>query len=133
MRPVDGQIMLAAYRARLGNIATAHLADGRHILDVPPLDRHYVHVRYRPLWDSPLNRGLSPSGSPSSKRGGGASSPTAGVVLVADPGLRGALPMLPGGTVENTDPTPEDTLHHEAAEEAQLTQTGMVRLDSRRA
>lgn len=37
--------MLAAYRARLGHTATAHLADGRHILDAPALDRHNVHVR----------------------------------------------------------------------------------------
>ncbi|MCZ0975885.1 NUDIX hydrolase [Streptomyces albulus] len=36
--------------------------------------------------------------------------------------------MLPGGTVEKTDPTPEDTLHREAAEEAQLTLTDPVRL-----
>ncbi|MFH9562320.1 NUDIX domain-containing protein [Streptomyces globisporus] len=50
------------------------------------------------------------------------------VVLVADPGPRGALPMLPGGTVESTDATPEDTLHREAAEEAQLTLTDPVRL-----
>ncbi|MEU6183027.1 NUDIX hydrolase [Streptomyces coeruleorubidus] len=64
LRPVDGQIMLAAYRARLGNTATAHLADGRHILDVPALDRHDVHVRYRPLWDNPLNRGPVPGPLP---------------------------------------------------------------------
>ncbi|WP_234316383.1 hypothetical protein [Streptomyces sp. NRRL F-6676] len=57
---MDGQIMLAAYRARLGNTAAAHLADGRHILDVPALDRRDVHVRYRPLWDSPLHRGPVP-------------------------------------------------------------------------
>ncbi|MEV3950663.1 NUDIX hydrolase [Streptomyces halstedii] len=50
------------------------------------------------------------------------------VVLVADPGPRGALPMLPGGTVEATDATPEDTLHREAAEEAQLTLADPVRL-----
>ncbi|MGW4572953.1 NUDIX domain-containing protein [Streptomyces tendae] len=36
--------------------------------------------------------------------------------------------MLPGGTVETTDATPEDTLHREAAEEAQLTLTDPVRL-----
>ncbi|MFC8285088.1 MULTISPECIES: NUDIX domain-containing protein [Streptomyces] len=78
LRPVDGQIMLAAYRARLGITATAHLADGRHILDVPPLDRHDVHVRYRPMWDSPLNRAPVPSGSPCSKPGRGASFPTEG-------------------------------------------------------
>lgn len=64
LRPVDGQIMLAAYRARLGNTATAHLADGRHILDVPALDHHDVHVRYRPLWDSPLNPGPVPERLP---------------------------------------------------------------------
>ncbi|MER6338109.1 MULTISPECIES: NUDIX domain-containing protein [Streptomyces] len=34
----------------------------------------------------------------------------------------------PGGTVETTDATPEDTLHREAAEEAQLTLTDPVRL-----
>ncbi|MET7457226.1 NUDIX domain-containing protein [Streptomyces sp. NPDC005574] len=99
LRPVDGQIMLAAYRARLGNTATAHLADGRHILDIP-LDRHDVHVSYR----SPCGTALSiaapsPSGSPCSKPGRGASSPTAG-----------------------------STLHREAAEEAQLTLTDPVRL-----
>ncbi len=64
LRPVDAQIMLAAYRARLGNTATAHLADGQHILDVPALDRHDVQVRYRPLWDSPLNRGPVPERLP---------------------------------------------------------------------
>ncbi|MFG2593117.1 NUDIX domain-containing protein [Streptomyces sp. NPDC048438] len=64
LRPVDGQIMLAAYRARLGNTATAHLADGRHTLDVPPLDHHDVHVRFRPMWDSPLNRGPVPERLP---------------------------------------------------------------------
>lgn len=36
--------------------------------------------------------------------------------------------MLPGGTVEKADATPEDTLHREAAEEAQLTLTEPVRL-----
>ncbi|WP_331751762.1 NUDIX hydrolase (plasmid) [Streptomyces sp. NBC_00723] len=113
LRPVDAQIMLAAYRARLGNTATVHLADGRHILDVPALDRHDVHLRYRPLWDNPLNRSPVPDGR---------------VVLVADPGPLGALPMLPGGTVEKTDATPEDSLHREAAEEAQLTLTDPVRL-----
>ncbi|MET9827244.1 MULTISPECIES: NUDIX domain-containing protein [Streptomyces] len=34
----------------------------------------------------------------------------------------------PGGTMETTDPTPEDTLHREAAEEAQLALTDPVRL-----
>ncbi|MEU8729365.1 NUDIX domain-containing protein [Streptomyces tendae] len=47
---------------------------------------------------------------------------------MADPGPRGALPMLPGGTVESTDATPEDTLRREAAEEAQLTLADPVRL-----
>ncbi|MFH9612934.1 NUDIX domain-containing protein [Streptomyces pratensis] len=64
LRRIDGRIMLAAYRARLGNTATAHLADGRHILDVPALDRHNVHVRYRPMWDSPLNRDPVPDRLP---------------------------------------------------------------------
>ncbi|MFF6996929.1 NUDIX domain-containing protein [Streptomyces sp. NPDC008313] len=128
LRPVDGQIMLAAYRARLGNTATAHLADGRHILDVPALDRHDVHVRYRPLWDSPLNRGPVPEWLPVQQAWAWCFVPDGRVVLVADPGSRGALPMLPGGTVETTDTTPEDTLHREAAEEAQLTLADPVRL-----
>ncbi|MFF2506317.1 NUDIX domain-containing protein [Streptomyces sp. NPDC058067] len=128
LRPVDGQIMVAAYRARLGNTATAHLADGRHILDVPALDRHDVHVRYRPLWDSPLNRGPVPEGLPVQQAWAWCFVPDGRVVVVADPGLRGALPMLPGGTVESTDATPEDTLHREAAEEAQLSLTDPVRL-----
>ena len=128
LRPVDGQIMLAAYRARLGNTATAQLADGRHILDVPALDRHDVHVRYRPLWDSPLNRGPVPERLPVQQAWAWCFVPDGRVVLVADPGPRGALPMLPGGTVESTDATPEDTLHREAAEEAQLTLADPVRL-----
>ncbi|MET8590504.1 NUDIX hydrolase [Streptomyces sp. NPDC005078] len=128
LRPVDGQIMLAAYRARLGNTATAHLADGRHILDVPALDHHDVHVRYRPLWDSPLNRGPVPERLPVQQAWAWCFVPDGRVVLVADPGPRGALPMLPGGTVEKTDGTAEDTLHREAAEEAQLTLTDPVRL-----
>ncbi|MFI0721892.1 NUDIX domain-containing protein [Streptomyces sp. NPDC021224] len=128
MRSVDGQIMLAAYRARLGNTATAHLADGLHILDVPALDRHDVHVRYRPLWDSPLNLGPVPDHLPVQQAWGWCFVPDGRVVLVADPGPRGALPMLPGGTVESTDTTPEATFHREAAEEAQLTLTDPVRL-----
>ncbi|MFF7899638.1 NUDIX hydrolase [Streptomyces sp. NPDC088817] len=126
--PVDGQIMLAAYRARLGGTATAHLADGRHILEAPALDRHDVHVRYRPLWDSPLDRGTVPERLPVQQAWAWCFVPDGRVVLVADPGPRGALPMLPGGTVEKTDTTPEDTLHREAAEEAQLTLTDPVRL-----
>ncbi|NEB88929.1 NUDIX hydrolase [Streptomyces anulatus] len=128
LRPVDGQIMLAAYRARLGNTATAHLADGRHILDVPPLDRHDVHVRYRPMWDSPLNRAPVPERLPVRQAWSWCFVPDGRIVLVADPAPRGALPMLPGGTVEKTDTTPEATLHREAAEEAQLTLTDPVRL-----
>ncbi|MEU9613599.1 NUDIX hydrolase [Streptomyces sp. NPDC048209] len=128
LRSVDGQIMLAAYRARLGNTATAHLADGQHILDVPALDHHDVHVRYRPMWDSPLNHGPVPERLPVQQAWAWCFVPDGRVVLVADPGPRGALPMLPGGTVESTDATPEDTLHREAAEEAQLTLTDPVRL-----
>ncbi|MFJ8886570.1 NUDIX hydrolase [Streptomyces sp. NPDC102402] len=128
LRPVDGQIMLAAYRARLGNTATAHLADGRPTLDVPPLDHHDVHVRFRPMWDSPLNRGPVPGRLPVQQAWAWCFVPDGRIVLVADPGPRGALPMLPGGTVEKTDTTPEDTLHREAAEEAQLTLTDPVRL-----
>ncbi|WP_395577185.1 NUDIX domain-containing protein [Streptomyces sp. BK79] len=128
LRPVDGQIMLAAYRARLGNTATAHLADGRHILDVPALDRHDVHVRHRPLWDSPLHRRPVPERLPVRQAWAWCFIPDGRVVVVADPGPRGALPMLPGGTVESTDTTPEDTLRREAAEEARLTLTDPVRL-----
>ncbi|MFG3384201.1 NUDIX domain-containing protein [Streptomyces sp. NPDC047999] len=54
--------------------------------------------------------------------------PDGRIVLVTDPGPRGALPMLPGGTVESTDAAPEDALHREAAEEAQLTLADPVRL-----
>ncbi|MFD8957196.1 NUDIX domain-containing protein, partial [Streptomyces anulatus] len=128
LRPIDGQIMLAAYRARLGNTTTAHLADGQHILDVPPLDHHDVHVRYRPMWDSPLNRAPVPERLPVQQAWSWCFVPDGRIVLVADPAPRGALPMLPGGTVEKTDTTPEDTLHREAAEEAQLTLTDPVRL-----
>ncbi|MGW1185695.1 NUDIX domain-containing protein [Streptomyces drozdowiczii] len=128
LRPVDAQIMLAAYRARLGNTTTAHLADGQHILDVPALDRHDIHVRYRPLWDSPLNRDPVPELFPVQQAWAWCFVPDGRVVLVADPGPRGALPMLPGGTVESTDATPEDTLRREAAEEAQLTLSDPVRL-----
>lgn len=126
--PVDGQIMLAAYRARLGTTGTAHLADGQHILKVPALDRHDVHVRYRPLWDSPLRRTPLPDQLPVQQAWAWCFVPDGRVVLVADPGPKGALPMLPGGTVEKTDTTPEDTLHREAAEEAQLTLADPVRL-----
>ncbi|WP_256090261.1 NUDIX hydrolase [Actinacidiphila rubida] len=126
--PVDAQTMLAAYRARLGNTATAHLADGRHILDVPALDRLDIHVRYRPLWDSPLHRGPVPGHLPVQQSWAWCFVPDGRVVVVADPGPNGALPMLPGGTVDSTDATPEDTLHREAVEEAQLTLTDPVRL-----
>ncbi|MFD7862251.1 NUDIX domain-containing protein [Streptomyces sp. NPDC059783] len=128
LRPVDGQIMLAAYRARLGNTATAHLADGRHIIGVPALDRHDVHVRYRPMWDSPLHREPVPEQLPVQQAWAWCFVPDGRVVVVADPGPRGALPMLPGGTVEATDATAEDALHREAAEEGQLTLADPVRL-----
>ncbi|WP_435240117.1 NUDIX hydrolase [Streptomyces sp. YPW6] len=128
LRPVDAQIMLAAYRVRLGHTATAHLADGRHILDVPALDRHNVHVRYRPLWDSPLNRDPVPDRLPVRQAWSWCFMPDGRVVLVADPGPRGALPMLPGGTVESSDARPEQALRREAAEEAQLALTDPVRL-----
>ncbi|MEV0778441.1 NUDIX hydrolase [Streptomyces sp. NPDC050428] len=126
--PVDGQIMLAAYRARLGATGSAHLADGQHILKVPALDRHDVHVRYRPMWDSPLRRTPVPGQLPVQQAWAWCFVPDGRVVLVADPGPSGALPMLPGGTVEKTDTTPEDTLRREAVEEAQLTLADPVRL-----
>ncbi|MFJ6433326.1 NUDIX hydrolase [Streptomyces sp. NPDC091416] len=128
LRPVDGKIMLAAYRARLGDTATAHLADGRHVLGIPALDRLDVHVRYRPMWDSPLNRGPVPTHLPVQQAWAWCFIPDGRVVVVADPGPRGALPMLPGGTVESADTTPENTLHREAAEEGQLTLADPVRL-----
>ncbi|NEC65912.1 NUDIX hydrolase [Streptomyces sp. SID9727] len=128
LRPVDGQIMLAAYRARLGNTATAHLADGRHIIGAPALDRHDVHVRYRPLWDSPLHHEPVPEHLPVQQAWAWCFVPDGRVVVVADPGPQGALPMLPGGTVEATDATAENTLHREAAEEGQLTLADPVRL-----
>lgn len=93
--PVDGQIMLAAYRARLGDAGTAHLADGRHILDVPALDRHDVHVRHRPMWDSPLRRPPSPTNSPYGKPGRGASSPTAGSCSLPTPAPAVRCPCCP--------------------------------------
>ncbi|MEU7339636.1 NUDIX hydrolase [Streptomyces sp. NPDC007074] len=126
LRPVDGQIMLAAYRARLGNTGTAHLADGRHILHVPALDRNDVHVRYRPLWNSPLHRGPVPTQMPVQQAWAWCFVPDGRVV--ADPDPTGALPMLPSGTIETTEATPEDTVHREAAEEAQLTLADPVRL-----
>ncbi|MFI7382804.1 NUDIX domain-containing protein [Streptomyces sp. NPDC049813] len=128
LRPADGRLMLAAYRARLGHTGTAHLADGRHVLGVPVLDRLDVHVRHRPLWDRPLRPGTVPDGLHVRQAWGWCFLPDGRVVLGADPGPRGALPMLPGGTTEHTDPTPEDTLHREAAEEAQLTLVDPVRL-----
>ncbi|MFJ3981443.1 NUDIX domain-containing protein [Streptomyces fungicidicus] len=93
LRPVDGQIMLAAYRARLGSTATAHLADGRHLHDVPALDRHDVHVRYRPLWDTPLHRGPVPERLPMQQAWAWCFVSDGRGVLVA-PGPRGAVPML---------------------------------------
>ncbi|MEU4657811.1 NUDIX hydrolase [Streptomyces sp. NPDC023723] len=128
LRPADGRIMLAAYRARLGNTATAHLADGRHLFDVPVLDRRDIHVRYRPSWNSPLNRGPIPGRLPVRQAWAWCFVPDGRVVVVADPGPRGSLPMLPGGALEATDATPEATLHRGAAEEAQLTLADPVRL-----
>ncbi|RZU45779.1 NUDIX domain-containing protein [Streptomyces sp. BK022] len=48
--------------------------------------------------------------------------------IITDEVGRVLLVMLPGGTVETTDATPEDTLYREAAEEAQLTLADPVRL-----
>ncbi|MFH9038070.1 NUDIX domain-containing protein [Streptomyces sp. NPDC017966] len=91
LRPVDGQIMLAAYRARLGNTATAHLADGQHILDVPALDRHDVHVRYRPLWDSPLHHGRVPDRLPVRQAWAWCFVPDGRVVLVSAQSCAGVI------------------------------------------
>ncbi|MFF9074666.1 NUDIX domain-containing protein [Streptomyces sp. NPDC014872] len=118
MIPVDGQIMLAALRARLSG-TTAHLESGRHVGEVPPLDRHDVYVRPRAGRTWPWHPEPVPAGLPVMQSWGWLFVPDGRVILVADPGNR--LPALPGGTVETTDASPEETLRREAIEEAQVT------------
>ncbi|WP_411140911.1 NUDIX hydrolase [Streptomyces sp. x-80] len=118
MIPVDGQIMLAALRARLSG-TTAHLEGGQHVGEAPPLDRHDVYVRPRAGRTWPWHPAPVPDVLPVKQAWGWLFAPDGRVVLVVDPGNR--LPTLPGGTVETTDATPEDTLRREAIEEAQVT------------
>ncbi|MBV9023984.1 MAG: NUDIX hydrolase [Streptomycetaceae bacterium] len=118
MIPVDGQIMLAALRARLSG-TTAHLEGGRHVGEVPPLDRHQVYVRPRAGRTWPWHPEPVPDSLQVKQAWGWLFVPDGRVVLVVDPGDR--LPALPGGTVELTDASPEETLRREAMEEAQVT------------
>ncbi|GAA2663746.1 NUDIX hydrolase [Streptomyces lunalinharesii] len=125
MIPLDARIALAALRARLSG-TTAHLEGGQHVDEVPPLDRHDVRLRFRaglrfPLLTEPLPADLAVRQS-----WGWLFVPDGRVVLVVDPGNR--LPALPGGTVETTDASPEETLRREAVEEAQITIGEPVRL-----
>ncbi|MEU3795681.1 NUDIX hydrolase [Streptomyces fructofermentans] len=92
-----------------------------------PWTGHSLHVSYRQLSDSPRNSGPVSDQLPIRQAWSWCSVPEGHVVLVADPCLQGTQPKLPGGTVKSTDATPEDTLHREAAEEAQLTLTAPVR------
>ncbi|WP_225842128.1 NUDIX hydrolase [Streptomyces albus] len=125
MTPVDAQIMLAALRARLAD-TTAHLTDGRHVAEVPPLDRHQVHTRPRAGREWPWHPGSVPDGMTIPQAWGWLFTPDGRVVLVIDPAER--LAMLPGGTVELKDESPEATLVREAAEEAQLSLGNVERL-----
>ncbi|MGY1440089.1 NUDIX hydrolase [Streptomyces reniochalinae] len=125
MTPVDARIMLAALRARLAG-TTAHLADGRHVTEAPPLDRHDVHTRPRSGRQWPWHPGQVPDGLRVRQAWGWLFAPDGRVVVVVDPAKR--LVMLPGGTVEPTDASPEDALVREAEEEARLTLGQVQRL-----
>ncbi|MFE1405450.1 NUDIX domain-containing protein [Streptomyces sp. NPDC058770] len=118
MIPVDEQILLAALRARVSG-TTAHLEGGRHVGEVPPLDRHDVYVRPRAGRTCPWHLEPVPDDLPVKQAWGWLFAPDGRVVLVVDPGNQ--LPVLPGGTVETTDATPEAALRREAIEEAQVT------------
>ncbi|WP_326742730.1 NUDIX hydrolase [Streptomyces sp. NBC_01768] len=118
MIPVDAQLMLAALRARLSG-TTAHLDGGRHVGAVPPLDLHEVHTRPRNGRDWPWHPDRVPDRLPVPQAWGWLFAPDGRVVLVIDPA--DPLAMLPGGTVEATDASPEAALVREAVEEAQLT------------
>lgn len=125
MIPVDAQIMLAALRARLAG-TTAHLTGGQHVGPVPPLDRYQVHTRPRAGRDWPWHPGRAPEELPIPQAWGWLFTPDGRVVLVIDPAE--PLAVLPGGTVEPTDASPEAALVREAAEEAQLTLGEVERL-----
>lgn len=125
MIPVDAQIMLAALRARLAG-TTAHLADGRHVATAGPLDRHHVHTRPRSGGRWPWHPEQVPDGLRIPQAWGWLFVPDGRVVLVVDPA--DPLAVLPGGTVEPTDASPEDALVREAEEEAQLTLGEVARL-----
>ncbi|MFF9481585.1 NUDIX domain-containing protein [Streptomyces sp. NPDC014733] len=125
MIPVDAEIVRAALRAQLSG-TTAELASGRHAGVVPPLDRHQLLPRLRPGHDWPWHTGAVPAGMPVVQAWGWLFVPDGRVVVVADPGKR--RPMLPGGTVEASDGSPEDTLRREAEEEARLTVGEIARL-----
>ena len=118
MNPVDAQAMLAAVRARIAG-TSAHLTDGRHAAGEPPLDLHRVYTRPRAgrLW--PWRPEPVPEGMTVPQAWGWLFVPDGRVVLVVDPA--DPLAMLPGGTVEATDASPEAALAREAVEEAQLT------------
>ncbi|MFE6490714.1 NUDIX domain-containing protein [Streptomyces sp. NPDC057748] len=118
MIPVDAQSMLAALRARLSG-TTAHLDGGRHVGPVPPLDLYEVHTRPRKGRDWPWHPDRVPDQLPVPQAWGWLFMPDGRVVVVIDPA--DPLAMLPGGTVETTDASPEAALVREAAEEAQLT------------
>lgn len=111
--------MLAAYRARLADGTSSTY---RHSTVMTPMSPT-AHVGRPPAPHPP-----SPTSSPWRQTWTWCFIPDGRVVLVADPGPTCALPTLPGGTVEGTDTGPEDTLHQEAAEEAQLTLTEPVLL-----
>ncbi|MET7988910.1 NUDIX hydrolase [Streptomyces sp. NPDC005281] len=128
LRLVDMQIMLAAYRARLGNTPPpTSLTAG-----TSSTSRRWTGTTSTsatgPCGTARSTATPSRTGCPCSKPGHGASSPTGESSSLPTSAPHGALPMLPGDTMEKTAPTPEDTLHREAAEEAQLTLTDPVRL-----
>ncbi|UYB39199.1 NUDIX hydrolase [Streptomyces sp. Je 1-4] len=125
MIPVDAQITLAALRARLTG-TTAHLDGGQHVGTVPPLDQHQVHTRPRAGRRWPWHPGRVPDALPIPQASGWLFAPDGRVVLVIDPAE--PLAMLPGGTVEPTDESPEAALVREAAEEAQLSLGTVERL-----
>ncbi|MFC9654141.1 MULTISPECIES: NUDIX domain-containing protein [unclassified Streptomyces] len=125
MTPVDAQILLAALRARLSG-TTAHLEAGQHVGEAPPLDQYDVRVRagrYRTL---PWHAEPLPTGLPVKQAWGWLFVPDGRVIVVIDPDDR--HPLLPGGTVEPTDASPEATLLREAVEEAQTAIGEPVRL-----
>ncbi|MFK0292544.1 NUDIX hydrolase [Streptomyces sp. NPDC090442] len=125
MIPVDARIALVALRARVSG-TTAHLEGGRHVGEPPPLDRYDVRVRPRAGHRLPLRDDPMPADLEVRQAWGWLFVPDGRVVLVIDPGNR--LPALPGGRVERTDASPEETLRREAVEEARVTIDEPLRL-----